>query len=133
MKSEDSEKLLHTISGLFPHVALLNYEMINPDDQFGRVMIENLEERGCSLQGIRECPTTKAQEDRLLRVLKLHTNEGAECEAESVGMAAVYNERLNGENERTRIEKLEMFDEFEEWTMLQNHYCLTLGKRLPSA
>ena len=49
MKSEDSEKLLHTISGLFPHIALLNYEMINPDDQFGRVMIENLEERGCSL------------------------------------------------------------------------------------
>ena len=48
-------------------------------------------------------------------------------------MAVVYNERLNGENERTRIEKLEMFDEFEEWTMLQNHYCLTLGKRLPSA
>ena len=32
MKSEDSEKLLQTISGLFPHVALLNYEMINPDD-----------------------------------------------------------------------------------------------------
>ena len=32
MKSDDSEKLLHTISGLFPHVALLNYEMINPDD-----------------------------------------------------------------------------------------------------
>jgi tRNA wybutosine-synthesizing protein 4 len=68
----------------------------------------------------------------LLRVLRLHAGEDVECEAESVSMATVYNERLNGENERTRIEKLEMFDEFEEWTMLQNHYCLSLGKRLPS-
>ncbi len=49
MKSEDSEKLLHTLSGIFQNIVMLNYEMINPDDQFGRVMIENLEERGCSL------------------------------------------------------------------------------------
>ena len=33
-------------------------------------------------------------------------------------MINVYNDRLNEEHERTRIEKLEMFDEFEEWTML---------------
>jgi len=33
-------------------------------------------------------------------------------------MTQIYNERLNEENERTRIEKLEMFDEFEEWNML---------------
>ncbi len=75
MKSEDSEKLLHTLSGLFQNIVMLNYEMINPDDQFGRVMIENLEERGCSLQGIYECPTTKAQEDRLMRVLQSGANE----------------------------------------------------------
>lgn len=32
MKSEDSENLLNTISGLFPQVVILNYEMINPND-----------------------------------------------------------------------------------------------------
>jgi tRNA wybutosine-synthesizing protein 4 len=31
--------------------------------------------------------------------------------------------------ERARIEKLEIFDEFEEWDLLQSHYCLALGKR----
>jgi tRNA wybutosine-synthesizing protein 4 len=46
-------------------------------------------------------------------------------------MITIYNERVNQEQERTRIEKLEMFDEFEEWNMLQNHYCLSLGQRLP--
>lgn len=48
-------------------------------------------------------------------------------------MSVVYNERINVENERTRIEKIEMFDEFEEWNMLQDHYCLSIGKRLVSS
>ena len=44
-------------------------------------------------------------------------------------MRVVYLERLNEEGERTRVEKIEMFDEWEEWNMLQDHYCLTLGTR----
>ena len=44
-------------------------------------------------------------------------------------MDKVYSERLNADNERTRIEKLEMFDEWEEWNLLQGHYCLTLATR----
>jgi tRNA wybutosine-synthesizing protein 4 len=36
---------------------------------------------------------------------------------------------LDAEN-RKRIERLEIFDEFEEWEMLQSHYCLCLGKRI---
>ena len=46
-------------------------------------------------------------------------------------MIVIYDELVNKELERTRIEKLEMFDEFEEWDMLQSHYCLSLGQRLP--
>ena len=43
-------------------------------------------------------------------------------------MDKVYTFHLDAA-ERIRIEKLEMFDEFEEWQLLQNHYCLTLAKR----
>jgi tRNA wybutosine-synthesizing protein 4 len=43
-------------------------------------------------------------------------------------MLQIYDQRLAGE-ERARIEHLEMFDEFEEWNMLQSHYCLSLGAR----
>jgi tRNA wybutosine-synthesizing protein 4 len=43
-------------------------------------------------------------------------------------MSEVYSKRLE-QQERQRIEKLEIFDEFEEWQLLQNHYCLCLGRR----
>lgn len=48
---------------------------------------------------------------------------------ECLEMNKVYKERLE-QGERNRIEKLEIFDEFEEWEMLQHHYCLCLGKRM---
>jgi len=50
-------------------------------------------------------------------------------EAECYSMSVVYSSKLDSA-ERHRIEKLEIFDEFEEWEMLQSHYCLCLGKRV---
>ena len=41
-----------------------------------------------------------------------------EVQVECLTMDRVYSERLNAANERTRIEKLEMFDEWEEWNLL---------------
>ena len=58
MKSEDSELILNGFANIFPAVAFLNYEMINPDDKFGRQMIENIEARGVTLLGINDCPST---------------------------------------------------------------------------
>ena len=43
-------------------------------------------------------------------------------------MNTVYDERLD-KMEKSRIEKLEIFDEFEEWVLLQNHYCISVAKR----
>lgn len=77
-------------------------------------MIENIESRGCGLLGLRDCPTTKAQTERMHRIL----GEGPEVQAESLTMDVIYNERLNSEGERSRIEKIEMFDEWEEWNLL---------------
>lgn len=42
-------------------------------------------------------------------------------------MNRIYAEKLNEANEKSRIEALEMFDEFEEWELLQSHYCITLA------
>ena len=90
-------------------------------------MVENIEARGCSLLGINECPSTEAQEQRMLRVLSVLKD--SLISIESITLDKVYNERLNLNNEKTRIEKIEMFDEWEEFNMLQGHYCLTLGTR----
>ena len=46
---------------------------------------------------------------------------------DSMGMNRIYAEKLNESGEKTRIERLEMMDEFEEWDLLQSHYCITLA------
>ena len=60
MKSEDTNQILEWTRDYFGSnndIVYLNYEMINPDDQFGRTMVENLENRGCQLLGIHDCPS----------------------------------------------------------------------------
>ena len=47
--------------------------------------------------------------------------------SECYNMSQVYSVKLDA-TERSRIEKLEIFDEYEEWDLLQSHYCLALGK-----
>ena len=50
MRSEDTQGILNWALDFFgqtSETAFVNYEMINPDDQFGRMMVENLENRGC--------------------------------------------------------------------------------------
>jgi hypothetical protein len=34
--------------------------MISPNDPFGKVMVENLQERGCALEGIFDCGSIEA-------------------------------------------------------------------------
>lgn len=44
MKSQDQKNILEALTHHFTgDIAILNYEMIHPDDAFGKVMIENLE------------------------------------------------------------------------------------------
>ena len=56
-------------------------------------------------------------------------NEAGMTSADCYNMSEIYAKRLDI-TERHRIEKLEIFDEFEEWKLLSKHYCLCLGKRI---
>ena len=60
LKAEDSEVVLKGFSDMFPAIAFLNYEMIEPNDRFGQQMVENIEMRGVTLLGINDCPSTDA-------------------------------------------------------------------------
>lgn len=126
MKAQDSEHIMSGFAGMFPTVGFLNYEMITPDDRFGQQMVENIEMRGCSLLGLNDCPSTQAQIERMQRILQ---QSPGHVQVESITMDVIYSTRLDVDKERTRIEKLEMFDEWEEWNLLQAHYCLTLATR----
>ena len=88
-------------------------------------MLENLRDRGCELKGIEACPTVEAQIQRMNECL---SGGDYKWEAECYPMHTVYDKKLD-KQERLRIEKIEIFDEFEEWVLLQSHYCLTLAKR----
>ena len=84
-------------------------------------MIENLKERGCDLLGIESCPTIQAQIDRMKTNLS-KTSEADQSKnlitsVHCYTMADVYDNKLD-KAEKARIERLEIFDEFEEWVML---------------
>ena len=40
-----------------------------------------------------------------------------------------FYDKYADKEEKARIEKIEIFDEFEEWNILQSHYCLVLATK----
>jgi tRNA wybutosine-synthesizing protein 4 len=121
MENADSSKVLKFLTEFFTsNLAHVNFEMINPTDAFGMTMLENLEARGCQLLGLKDVPDEEAQVTRMLD----SGFKNAHCE----NMIRIHNGKLD-ETERSRIEKLEMFDEFEEWDLLQTHYCICVGSK----
>jgi len=121
MEHVDSLKVLKAMTDFFTDVALVNFEMINPNDPFGQTMVENLETRGCQLLGLSDVPDEESQINRMIEC----GFKNGYCE----NMLRIHNSQLNS-TEKSRIEALEMFDEFEEWDLIQTHYCICIGSKL---
>jgi tRNA wybutosine-synthesizing protein 4 len=102
--------------------AFVIYEQLHPSDPFGRTMVVNLKRRGCPLRTIEAYPDEAALRQRFLsrgwgRVRLADMNE-------------VYTTHLPaciGAERIRAIEKLELFDEFEEWHLIQRHYFIALA------
>jgi len=118
MEPKYSQELVNWAGRTLPDAVFVVYEQIHPDDAFGQQMLINLESRGCPLKGIEATPTLEAHRQRFLRA--------GWGRAESLSMDAIYRDFLDKADLR-RIERLEIFDEFEEWHMIQEHYCITCG------
>jgi hypothetical protein len=124
MAPEDSSKVLQWAASRFVGGAvLLSYTMIHPFDAFGSTMMRNLRERGCSLLGLEAYPDLAAQEARFRALGFTHWG--------GWDMLCVYREFLDAVD-RVRAERLELFDELEEWHLIQTHYCLTMAATDPS-
>mmetsp|Transcript_9283 Transcript_9283/g.9285 ORF Transcript_9283/g.9285 Transcript_9283/m.9285 type:complete len:304 (-) Transcript_9283:31-942(-) len=117
MEAQHSDSLIEDFSTLYPNSAFLNYDMIQPHDPFGRTMIQNLRARHVELKGIVSYPTVASHLDRFRRFYE---------RVDGYNMLMIYN-RHTDRHERERVEKLEWMDEFEEWNMLMEHYCMIIG------
>lgn len=102
-------------AGSFAAGVFLTYEMIRPDDPFGRMMLKNLETRGVLLHGIRARPDLAEQKESYLSL-------GWE-RADALDMNDVYNHFID-KDVRDKAARLEIFDEMEEWNLIQGHYCI---------
>ncbi len=116
---ERSEALLRWSVGAFKAgVAVATYEQVLPGDAFGRTMVEHFARRGCPLLSISRYPDLASQRARLA--------QAGFSRVEVVDMNDVYYQCLD-ERERARVEQLEIFDEFEEFHLMQAHYCIAVG------
>ncbi|CAH2103058.1 unnamed protein product [Euphydryas editha] len=111
--------LLRHLAATFPRCVLLVYEQCNLGDKFGEIMVRNLSARGCPLAGEAHCREPAAQAERL-RALGFE-------QARSWDMETVW--RALPEDDRARVEALEMLDERELLLQLNTHYALTVATR----
>ena len=95
-------------------------QMVNMNDRFGQVMLENMSSRGCGLPGLAACVDRASQVRRFAEA----GWSGAECWT----MEEAYDTLLP-RSEVEHVEKLEMFDERELMKQLFEHYCLAVAWR----
>lgn len=119
LEQDHSEAVLNWLTSLFKNgLGVVIYEPISKKDSFGEVMVYNLAQRGISLPTLMKFPTLKSQIDRL----KSHGFDWAQC----ADMHFIHDMWLE-ENDKRRIDRLELLDEREELNLLLEHYCLVWG------
>ena len=98
--------------------AVCIYEPIGGHDAFGKMMVRNLAQRGLELKTLATHPDIPSQKQRL--------RDAGFDEACAVTTRAVHDSWIDAD-ERDRMASLEMLDEVEEWYMLAEHYCVSVG------
>jgi len=109
-------------------------------DNFGRIMLDNLRNRGCELAGVDACLSPQTQMDRFDQQRIIYKCIICMCKyvynvnrfvrvgwdsARSWNMINIYE--YLPEEDRYRMERLEMLDELELLQQLLQHYCITIA------
>ncbi|XP_070554287.1 tRNA wybutosine-synthesizing protein 4-like isoform X2 [Ptychodera flava] len=115
MPVKRSDALISWAAEIFANAVFVAYEQILPNDPFGIVMQDHFKKLGSPLKAIQTYPTIAAQQTRYLRL-------GFEVSM-AMDMNELFFDILSLE-ERQRIEKIEPFDEFEEWQLKCSHYVV---------
>ena len=113
-------EMLSCLTNIFDNLYILEYDLIGPDDPFGKEMVDNLKTRDIHLKGFNEVKNINDQENRLKKANFEDIN--------IVDMYHIYFKVLPLED-RKRIERLELMDEFEELNLLQKHACFGFASK----
>ncbi len=113
--------ILQKINKNFKNIIFFMYDLIGPDDNFGKEMEINLSERNIRIPGFKEVPDCPSQIKRLL--------DSDFQSAKVVDMLDYYRYYID-KKELHRIEKLEFLDELEEFVLLQKHSCFGVGVKI---
>ena len=127
---------------MFKNCVLAIYEQINPTDAFGQVMITHFKKLGSPLKSIAKYPTEYHQLKRHLEKvghrpswfvswfdddhLSLSMIPQGFSNCYSIKAIDYYLNNVPSE-ERKRINKLELFDEYEQWTLKCCHYSFVFA------
>mmetsp|Transcript_17111 Transcript_17111/g.55578 ORF Transcript_17111/g.55578 Transcript_17111/m.55578 type:complete len:334 (-) Transcript_17111:1603-2604(-) len=108
--------LLTYAAATFPESAVVSYDVLAKDDAFGKLMRRNFEHRGWPV--LAPSPTIEAHEKRFHEF----------ADAAVVDMHALYqNVILATPAERARVNKLEIFDDPDEFKLFMEHYCFVVA------
>lgn len=120
MSADESSRVIRYFANAFANLHFINYEQVNIDDQFGRVMEKNLSCRGITLHGLSACQNLDSQKKRFL--------ENGFTEVQDWSMQDVYEKHMSKE-EVSRIESIEPLDERELLVQLLEHYCIVVASK----
>eukprot|EP00794_Sanderia_malayensis_P003810 gene3810-4338_t len=127
---ESCSRLIQWANNHFENSMFLMYEQIHPSDAFGLLMKNHFERLQSPLLCIEAYPDIESQRERFISMGWTTVNV--------INMNEFYYDVVSNE-ERDRIDKLEPFDEFEEWHQKCYHYsvvaafsgsCSTLNSKL---
>lgn len=116
----ESQAVLEYFTSRIPSLGAVIYEPIKPHDAFGQVMVTNLAAQGICMPTLEAFQDEEAQK---LRMLKLGFDPVRNLTIDTIW------ERWVSEEEKERLNGLEMLDEIEEWNMLAGHYIVLWGWR----
>lgn len=119
MSSIHSNNIVKYFSEEFNNNLLfIDYTPIQPNTQFGRTMQYNMIQRNCELLSYNTFPTIDTYIQRYIQY-----NYTSGC---GYTMYDIYNKYIN-KQDKQRIEYIEKLDEYEEWNIIMNHYCINIG------
>lgn len=112
---KESKTLCQWIQKRFSNSAVMLYEQINPNDAFGHIMVRHFEKIQSPLKRIHALDCLEKQLG-LFEELEFSTTIGFDMNS--------FFENCIDAKEKCRLEKLEIFDEYEEWHLKCSHYCM---------